>query len=182
MGISHKGMKHSEESKAKLSKHFSGKPLIKNDAWKKKITEALKSRNVTDKMREVSRRNGLARRGTKLSQEAVEKIRASSTGRKHSDETKKKIGEANRRRVYTDEMRKKMSENSNKLWSDPVKGKKRREELAAMAKKLKPTLGRKATEEQRKANSERVKKWWAEHPEMKEVIAASNQKRAKAKK
>jgi len=97
----------------------SGKHLTKSESGRRNIVAALVERNKSTKMREVSRKNGLSRKGKKHSNETKEKMRLASTGRKPSAKSIEKLIERNKTRKYDSE---KMRKNARKLWDDPIKG------------------------------------------------------------
>lgn len=97
-----------------------GKNLVKSEQGRNNIIKALVKRNKSQKMREISRRNGKRRKGKKLPTETVEKIRQKAIGRKmHSDEFKEALSNRNKEREYDKET---MRQNARKLWDDPIKG------------------------------------------------------------
>lgn len=88
------GVKHSEETRQRMSISKRGKPSPRKGV---KVSEETKLKQSLSKMGKVSKRKGT----------------------KCSDETKLKMSESakKRTRVYTDETRKKLSEAANKRWS-----------------------------------------------------------------
>ncbi len=95
--IGMRGMKHSEETKAKMRK--SSRRLKHTEETKKKISESKK--------------------GTVNSPEAIEKMRRSHTGKKTSEETKRKLSEIGKGRKHKEESCKKMSEALKSNWKNP---------------------------------------------------------------
>lgn len=83
------GFKHSDETKAKISRAHVGKSLT--DECKAKISTAMTGKTLSD---EVRIKVGNARRGKKHSEETKAKIGASRVGVRYSEEARRKISEA----------------------------------------------------------------------------------------
>jgi len=87
----HLGHKHSEESKARMSKIKIGKSV--SDETRSKLSEAGKGRKVSE---EVKRHLSEINTGKKLSDKHKQKLSEAHKGLKMSAEHKKKIGEAHK--------------------------------------------------------------------------------------
>lgn len=98
-----------------------GMHLWKSEETNAKVRAMLIIRNRTPKMRELSRKTGLANRGRKHTLEEIAKMRRASTGRKWrvNDKRRKQLIERNKTQKYNSEI---MRENALKLWNDPIKG------------------------------------------------------------
>lgn len=119
--------KHSEETKRKMSKTRTGKPL--SEEHRKRISEGMrgeKNHNFGKHPSEETRKKLRARKGPNLgkhfSEEHRKKLSIAKKGKHHSDETRRKMSEARRGRDKgkrkSEEARKKMSEaKTGKPWS-----------------------------------------------------------------
>ena len=117
------GLKHTEESREKMSLAHLGKTISKETREKigaanrgkiysqetrEKISNALRSRPPYSQ--ETREKIGAASRGKSLSKEHREKISRANRGRTHSQETCEKIGRAHRGKTLSSEHRAKLSE------------------------------------------------------------------------
>jgi len=102
------GIKHSKETKQKMSKTHTGKRF--SEESKNKMSEAKK--NMTE---ETKQKMSETHTGKILSEEHKNKIGEANTGRKHTEETKQKISEAHIGRKLSEEHKKKLSEVANNM-------------------------------------------------------------------
>jgi len=113
------GIKHTEESKKKISDKRKGIPSpmkgkknsnINLKKWgnsiKGKTFEEIYSK---EKSNEIKNKISNSNIGRKISKEHIEKLRILNTGKILSEETKRKIGEKNKGRKHTEETLKKLS-------------------------------------------------------------------------
>ena len=98
----------SEETKKKISEAHTGKKL--SEDTKNKIREA----NVGKKLSEDTK-NKISQASKNISEETRRKISETSRGRKHSEEAKNKISEARKGKIFSEEHRKKISEARKKM-------------------------------------------------------------------
>ena len=132
-----RGIKHSPESRANMSKGHKGHiPWNKGKKGVQKI-----SKETREKMSQSHKGNKNAL-GNKFSPEMREHLSKIRKGKTFSDEHKRKIGEANARRAWTDESKKKISD-SRKNESNEVRKKR---SIAQKGKKLSPESIKKRTE------------------------------------
>lgn len=132
-----KGIKHTQESCANMSKAHKG-----NIPWNKGKKGAQKISDETKRKMSLSHKGNKSALGNKFSREACERLSEARKGRIFSEEHKKKIGAANVYRIWTNESRKKISE-SRKNESAEVRLKR---SIAQKGKKLSPESIRKRTE------------------------------------
>jgi hypothetical protein len=115
------GMKHTDETKKKMSEAKKGTPPWNKgkkcpDETKKKISEANKgtppwNKGKTGIYTEAAiLRMSEAKKGVKLSEKHKKKLSEAQIGMKHSEETKKKQSEAQKGKKLSDETKKKISE------------------------------------------------------------------------
>lgn len=110
ISLSHRGMKHSEESKARIRRANTGRTLTEEQ--RNKLSESTKGhkRCVGRKYSEETKRKiGLAHKGQKMSEEQKQKISLALRGRQFSEETRRTFGLAWKGRKHTDVSRQKMS-------------------------------------------------------------------------
>jgi len=103
------GMKHSKETRSKMSEAQKGKIL--SEEHKKKMSEAQKGKIISE---ETKRKIGEASKGRnvgkKRSEETRRKMSEVHKCKIFSEETKRKIGEASKARKHSEESKKKMRE------------------------------------------------------------------------
>jgi len=101
---------HTEDSKNKMKRPLSENHKQKlKDAWVKRKEEG----KINKHTEETKAKIGNARRGKKMSEETLERMKKSKEGFSHSEETKRKISKSNKGRKLeprTDEHRRKLSE------------------------------------------------------------------------
>ena len=113
------GLKHSEETKRKISEKTKDK--MKNEEIRKKISETNTGRVRSE---EFKKRVSETSRGRLHSEESKRKIGEASKNRKHSDESKKRMSESQKGILHTEETKRKMSESHNgKILSEKTKKK-----------------------------------------------------------
>ena len=93
--IALKGRKFSEETLQKMSLAAKGRKL--SEEHKRKISGKGRSHSE-DTKRKIGEANKISRRGKKLSEETIAKIRAFNSGKILSEEHKRKISESHRKR------------------------------------------------------------------------------------
>ena len=98
------GLKHTEESREKMSRAHLGKTISKET--REKMSRAQQGRTHSKETRE---KLSHALRGHSVSKETREKIGAAGRGRTHSEETREKMSRARRGRTHSKETREKMS-------------------------------------------------------------------------
>lgn len=107
---SHKGFKHTDEAKRKISESLIGNTRTKGRVLSKehreKISAANKGRIVTE---ETRKKLVKANTGKTLSEETRKKLSLINTGKTLSEETKKKISESEIGHIVTEETKKKIS-------------------------------------------------------------------------
>lgn len=140
------GMKHSEETKRKLSESRKGKHL--SEETKRKMSEAQKGNK--------------SKLGKHLSAEQKQKISEAMKGKHHTEEAKQKMSEAKKGKHWklSEETKQKMKE-SRKGKPSPTKGKHLSEEHKQHIREaMKGKHYKKMSEEGRKHISEARKKYW----------------------
>lgn len=164
------GVKHSEETKRKMSKTQKGK--IVSEETKRKIRESNIGKKLTEKTKRKISEAGI---GRKHSEETKKKIRESGTGLKRTEETKRKIRESwKNREPCSEETKRKMSvaqsgknnamygkhhtEDSNQKNREAHTGIKQSKET--IKKRVKKNTGKKRTEEIKRKNSIAMKALW----------------------
>jgi hypothetical protein len=142
------GMKHTEETK-------------------KKISEAQKGRKLTE---ETKRKMSESQKGVRLTEETKKKISEAKKGKKKTDEHRKKLAVAAKGRKHTDETKKKMSEakKDNIPWN---KGKTGVFTEVAIKKMSESQKGIKLSEKTKKKMSESQKKRYAKEKRNKENVS-----------
>ncbi|MBF0208893.1 MAG: GIY-YIG nuclease family protein [Oligoflexia bacterium] len=93
----------------KFSTDRTGVP--QSELTKKKIGNANRGRFVSDETKEKLRLSHLgnsSKKGSKLSEESITKLRIAGIGRKHSEETKQKMSEARLGKTHSEESKEKM--------------------------------------------------------------------------
>jgi hypothetical protein len=111
------GKSHSRETKAKMSKAHSGENNHFYGKAHKEETKNHQSKVMKGKM--SGDKNPFY--GKQHPKEIQDRISTQNIGRTHSDETKRKIGEASRNRVrkpFSEEAKRKMSEAAKSRWTD----------------------------------------------------------------
>ena len=107
-GMSHLGIKPSEETRRKMSEARKGRKYSKEIC--RKISEALRGKQRSkDHCRKISEAKKGHSQG-KLSKDHCRKISEALKGHSFSEETRRKIGEASKGRKASEETRRKMSE------------------------------------------------------------------------
>ena len=114
MSEAHKGTKHSEEIKRKISeankgRKFSEETKLKMSEAKRKISEETKL-----KMSEANKGKNNPMYGKKHSEEAKLKISEANKGKKNSEEAKLKMSEAKKGIKFSEEHKRKISEAKSK--------------------------------------------------------------------
>lgn len=101
------GLKHSEETRKKLSEINKGKPL--SEEHRKNISKSLKGHEVSE---ETKQKMSETKKGRIFTEEHKQKISETMKGKTLSEETKQKMSEAKKGRTLSEEHRKKLSENN----------------------------------------------------------------------
>lgn len=151
----HTGRKLTEETKRKIS-----------ETRKKKFQAGTLEIKVYDTTREKHSKN---RQGSKRTQETKDKISNAHHGKKLSKEQKEYLSKVNTGKKLSDETRKKLSNTLKEQYANgdrkPVKGMLGKKLSASAKNKISKALqGKKKparTEEYKKAQSKRIKEWWA---------------------
>lgn len=105
------GVKHTDETKAKISAALKGRKV--SAATVARLIEYNKTRVLSPESR---RKFSDVQKGKKLSDETKAKISEANKGKFVSEETRAKIAESNRRRTVSEETRLKMSESIKQTW------------------------------------------------------------------
>ena len=153
MSLSHKGKRHSEESKAKIRRANIGRTLTEEQ--RKKLSEGMKGHKRCvgrEYSEETKRKIGLGHKGRKMSEEQKLKISLALRGRQFSEEAKRRFALVWKGRKHTDESRQKMS----------------------MVRK-----GRKLSEEHKRKLGLKSKLYWSRPEGMKERLLRSERMKSK---
>ena len=121
LGHNRQDIKHSEESKRKMSKSQKGRTF--SDEHRRRLSEAIKGRKHS---REAVRKISEASRGRKHSEETKIKMSREQLGRKghfygrtHTEEAKRRISKAHLGKRNSKETLRKMSISQKAKWKDP---------------------------------------------------------------
>ena len=130
--ISSLGVKHSQETKQKMSESQKGHICL--EETRKKMSEARKGKPLSE---EHKRKLSEARKGKPMSEETKQKLSEANVGKKYSEErkqqmseisknisydTRKKMSESHKGHVHSEEQKRKMSESGkNRIFSEQHK-------------------------------------------------------------
>lgn len=102
-----------DETKAKLSAHFKGRPSSMGPEGRARALAAARGQNGKTISQEQRAKIAATLRGRTLPPDVVEKVRAAGIGRRHSAETRAKMRASNIGRRHSEESKAKMRERCN---------------------------------------------------------------------